>query len=155
MSKQTSQPIPYTAQAPWYVRILGLPAVVVIVAGLWPTPTPAIFQVWQQSSWLFRLSMIVTAIVVLVGAAGLLFERTVFTETWIEHRTKFLRRVLKPYSEIESLIYDSQGLGRAESIKIMFSDGSKISIAGGEADIGIIIEILKACAGNQIVIRHR
>lgn len=99
--------------------------------------------------------MIVTAISIGVGTASALFSKTVFTETEIKHRTKFLRRMSKRYSDIESLVYDSGNLGRPESLKIIFADSSKVLITGGEAKIGIIIDILKAHADGQIIIRHR
>lgn len=126
-----------------------------MITVLWLANTPATFQFWQESSWLFRMVMITTAIGISVGGAGILFEKTVFTETGIKHRTKSLREMSKPYSDIESLVYDSQSLGRPESLEIIFADSSKIIITGGQADLGMIIEILKACVVNQIIIKHR
>lgn len=135
--------LPYVAQAPWYVRFLGLPAVAAMVISLWPTPTPVAFQVWEQSSWFFRCAMVLAAVVIPSGAAGLLFEKTLFTETGIEHRTKFLRRIAKSYAEIERLEYEARRLGRPESLEIIFSDRNKIFITGGQADLQVIFQILK------------
>ncbi len=116
---------------------------------------PTTLQFWQESPWLYRIIMIMAAIGVGVGIASTLFEKTVFTETEIKHRTKFLRRMSKPYSDIDSLVYESQTLGRPESLKIIFTDSSRILITGGQAKIGVIIDILKTHADGQIVIRHR
>lgn len=126
-----------------------------VVTIFWLADDPTALQFWQESSWLFRVMMIVTAISIGVGTASALFSKTVFTETEIKHRTKFLRRMSKRYSDIESLVYDSGNLGRPESLKIIFADSSKVLITGGEAKIGIIIDILKAHADGQIIIRHR
>lgn len=142
--------LPYVAQAPWYIRILGLPAVGAMIVTLWPNPTPVAFQLWQQGTWIFRLAMIVAAIVIPSGAAGLLFERYVFAETGLEHRTKFLRKIVKPYSDIQSMEYMAPSWGHPESLKIVFSDLSKISIMGGQANLQRVIQILQTRTDKPI-----
>ncbi len=99
--------------------------------------------------------MLVSAVVIPVGAAGLLFEKTVLTETRIEHRTKFLRRIAKSYSDIERLEYEARRLGRPESIEIIFSDMNKIFITGGQADLRAIIQILNARTNEPIHQKRR
>jgi len=126
-----------------------------VVIALWLADDITFLQLWQESPWLFRVAAIIATICVIVGTASVLFEKTVFTETEIKHRNKFLREMSKPYSDIESLVYDSGNLGRPESLKIIFADSSKVLITGGQAKIGIIIDILKARIDDQIVIRHR
>ena len=109
----------------------------------------------KKAPWLYRMVIIMTAIGISVATAGFLFEKTVFTETEIKHRNKFLREISKSYSDIESLVYDSGNLGRPESLKIIFADSSKVLITGGQAKIGIIINILKAHVDGEAIIRYR
>jgi uncharacterized membrane protein len=148
-------PLPYVAKAPWYIRTFVFGGLIFTITVLWLATTPTAFQFWQESPWLFRVVMIMTAIGISIGVAGILLEKTIFTETGIKHRTKFLRKISRPYSDIRSLVYDSQSLGRPESLEILFADSNKVFITGGQANLGIIIEILKANADSQIVIRHR
>jgi hypothetical protein len=147
--------LPYVAQAPWYIRIFGLLAFVILVIILWPAPTPAVFEIWQQSTWLFRIVMVIGLIVLPSGAAGLLFEKNVFTETWMEHRTGFLRRIVKPYSDIQSMEYTAPSWGHPESLKIIFSDSSKISIMGGQANLQRVIQILKTRTDKPVYEKSR
>jgi hypothetical protein len=147
--------VPYVAQAPWYIRILGLPAVVAMIVTLWPNPTPVAFQLWQQSTWIFRFAMIIAAIVIPSGAAGLLFERNRFTDTELEHRTRFLRKIVRPYSDIQSMEYTAPSWGHPESLKIVFSDSSKITIMGGQANLQRVIQILKTRTDKPIYEKSR
>jgi len=147
-------PLPYVTQAPWYIKIWALPALVAVACAVWPNPTPVVIQLWEQGSLFFRVAMIITAVITPIGVLGLFFERTIFKRTGIEHRSKFLKTMVKPYSDIKALEYNTRSLGRPESLKIIFSDSYSITITGGTANLRTVTDIIEAHATNTVPIKY-
>src|SRR5262249_20249199 len=146
--------LPYVAQTPWYIKIWAFPALGAMICALWPSTTPVAFQLWQQGSLLFRLCMIFAAVMIPIGALSAFFERTVFKRTGIEYRSKFLKTMFKPYSDIEALEYTARSLGRPESLKISFSDSCEITITGDTGDLKAIIQIIEAQTITTVPIKY-
>lgn len=134
--------VPFVVKYPWYMKLLVSPLIGVLVIGLLPNPTPIAFEVWEQGNLVFRLCMLLAAVMIPVGIAEIFFARFVFTESGIEKRTKFLTKEFRPYSEIEAVEYRPDNILQPAFLTITFSDLCVIKIAGGLANLQTIRRIL-------------
>lgn len=101
------------------------------------------FEFWLHSPWWIKLLLPFVFIALHYGTASALFEKTIFDETGIDHRTWYLRRKKYPYSDISFLMIDTRHWKPDQRLIIKFLDGIRIKLSKGDGDLSIVYEILK------------
>lgn len=132
------------------MKLMALLLLGIIVLLLLPNPRPVVLELWEQQNTVFRVCMLLCAVIVPPAIAELSFFRLVFSESGIEQRTKFLKKEFRPYSEIEAVEYRPETIFQPGFLTITFSDLRKIKIASGLANLQIVGTIL-VTYGNKLI----
>lgn len=102
--------VPYVLKYPWYMKLMAVSMVGSLALGLYPNPRPVAIELWEQQNFIFRLCMLLSAVLIPAGMAEICFFRIVFTESGIERRNKVLRSEFRAYSEIETVEFPRTSL---------------------------------------------
>lgn len=138
--------LPYTAQNPWWVKLLGLPAPFIIVSVLlFPEPGAVIIELQERYNWAL-------ASVIILGGFGLIpvtiqvfMERTIFHKDMIEHHSLWKKTQFRRYSEVRRLEY------RSTALRITFLDGKRLDIFKATGDIVLIGQIINVLSNNTYI----
>ena len=141
--------VPYVVKYPWYMKIIGLLCLGVIVFFLIPNPRPPALELWERWNTFFRLLMVVSVVIVSAGIAEIFFFRMIFSASGIERRSKFLRTVFTPYSEVK-VKYRPETYSEPAFLIITFSDLHTIKISDGLANLQTVGGIL-VTYGNKVI----
>ena len=128
--------IPYTAKAPWFIRVMGSPLIFLWIYFIFISPS-SLAEGWQSGNWLARLGFIFLFTVLPLCMLSVFLTKTTFDNDGIKHRNLLGMTKLRNYHDIVEI------KGFEEHIKITFSDNTSIKIWMGEANIGRVLRIMK------------
>ena len=134
--------LPYVVRYPWYVKLMVPPLIGFLVLAFFPNPRPIAFELWEQTNLIFRLCMLLTAVMIPAGIAEISFFKTIFTDSGIEQRSKYLTKMFKPYSEIEAVEYRPESVWQPASLIITFSDLRTMRLYNGLFNVQTVDKIL-------------
>lgn len=147
--------VPYVVKYPWYVKLIALLSVGIVVFLLIPNPRPVVLELWEQRNIALRVCMLLCAVMVPAGIAEIFLFRLVLSESGIEVRTKFLRKKVRPYSEVEGVEYRPGTIFQPPFLTITFSDLHTIKLAIGLANLQTVATILDTYGERKLAVIDR
>ena len=147
--------VPYMVKYPWYVQLIASLSFAIVVFLLIPNPRPVVIELWQQQNIAVRLCMLLCAVIVPSSLMEIFSYKTVFSESGIERRTKFLRKEFRPYAEVEGVEYRPETLLQPAFLMITFSDLHTIKISSGLANLQTLGLILETYSNKLVMTSSR
>ena len=133
----------YKAEYGWRGKILSLFSTSFWFFVLVRHPETLI-RFWQESGWIWRACEIFTLGMIPLLLLESFVSRTIFTDTFIEHRSMFGMKINRPYSSVTKLTQ------AAYFLRIQFEDGKKVKIWSSKGDLGTIIFIIQKYTGKSV-----
>jgi hypothetical protein len=136
--------LPYVVRVPRWMKLLQLPAVIILWAFFWPQPEPYILKTFREGNYVLFIIILLAIAIIFVGILEINLQKTIFHRHGIEHRSRIGKTSFRRYADIEFLRFN------ATSLTIVFSDSYKITIFEALADLTLIAQIIDRLAPNPV-----